>query len=200
LPPACPGGQYHPYPIGHPQQDLCIPFPVSSPGPAPTGSAGGASGGSGGSAPQAPKPPTPPPQQPATCPPGQYKSPSTGTCLPIPRCVPGSVFDARSERCIPYGQSQQPLCPTGYWPNYSTQRCEVIPSCTTPGTVFDMTKGICVPASQVTPTQPQSEMSSLFSDLQNVPWWVYAALVGILLFGSKESEGRVTTVKYRRSK
>jgi hypothetical protein len=27
LPGYCPVGTYHPYPIGHPQQDLCVPFP-----------------------------------------------------------------------------------------------------------------------------------------------------------------------------
>jgi type II secretory pathway pseudopilin PulG len=176
LPGYCPAGTYHP--VSNPQ--ACVPFP-----PAP-------SGGSGSSQQQQQ-------QQQQQCPPGQYKSPSTGTCKPVPKCPSGYVFDPRAEKCVPYGQTPQALCPTGYWPNYQTRRCDLIPACTTPGTVFDMTRGICVPASQLANQQP-SELDSLFGDLANVPWWLWLLLGGALLLNSKDNEGKVTTVKYRRAR
>jgi len=103
LPPYCPAGQYHPYPIGHPQQNVCVPFPTattnvpkpptSQPSPAP-----------------APKPPAqqkPPTQQ--QCPQGYYRT-STGQCLPIPKCTtPGTVFDQARGTCVPKGQAVSPL-------------------------------------------------------------------------------------------
>lgn len=105
LPPACPGGQYHPYPIGHPQQDACVPFPQAttnqpqrSPGQQPS------------SGQQAPKPPAQqkPPQQ-QQCPSGYYRA-ANGQCLPIPRCTtPGTMFDQATGRCVPQGQAVSPL-------------------------------------------------------------------------------------------
>lgn len=90
LPPYCPQGQYHPYPIGHPQQNVCVPFPVAttpSPQPRP---AGQPSGG----APSAPRPPA---QQ-------QRRPPQQQRCT-----TPGTVFDQATGRCVPRGQAISPL-------------------------------------------------------------------------------------------
>jgi len=149
LPPYCPAGQYHPYPIGHPQQNVCVPFPqaiTQAPKP-PTGT-------SGAPAP-APKPPAqqkPPTQQ--QCPAGYYKA-ANGQCLPIPRC-------------------------------------------TTPGTVFDQARGICVPKSQAVSPLP-GEAEDFFANLKNIPWWVWLALGGAFLL-SKDDDGKKTTVTYRRAR
>jgi hypothetical protein len=105
LPPYCPQGQYHPYPIGHPQQNICVPFPAAPtpqtqqrlPGQQPTGQT------------QAPRPAEQPRPTQQQCPTGYYRAP-TGQCLPIPRCTtPGTVFDQATGRCVPQGQAVSPL-------------------------------------------------------------------------------------------
>ncbi len=104
LPPYCPVGQYHPYPIGHPQQNLCVPFPQAitnlpkppTPQPPPAST---------------PKPPAQQPKSPTQqqCPQGYYKA-ANGQCLPIPRCtIPGTVFDQARGICVPKGQAGSPL-------------------------------------------------------------------------------------------
>lgn len=151
LPPACPGGQYHPYPIGHPQQNVCVPFPPL-PAPQPQRPSGQQSGG-GSSAPKPPaqqQQPKPPQQQ--QCPTGYYRA-SNGQCLPIPRC-------------------------------------------TTPGTVFDAARGICVPRSQAVSPLPSSG-EDILSSLKNLPWWFWAGL-GALFLLNRDDE-RTTTVRYRRA-
>jgi hypothetical protein len=186
LPPACPGGQYHPYPIGHPQQNACVPFPVSTT-PAPQQQPRPSGGASSGGSTSAPKPPSQQQQQPKPapppCPPGYYRDPATGQC-----------------RQIPQGQPQQ--CPIGYYRAPSGQ-CLPIPRCTTPGTVFDAARGICVPQGQaVSPVSPSGagELGDLFGDLKKLPWWVWLAAGGLLLLGKDDDGGKKTTVTYRRAR
>jgi hypothetical protein len=163
LPTACPGGYYHPYPIGHPDQNKCVPFPPQAT-PAPPQQ----SSSSGGS--QAPKPPQ---QQ---CPKGYYRDPATGQCKPIP-------------------QGQPQSCPSGYY-RAPTGQCLPIPKCTTPGTVFDQARGICVPQGQA--VAPLSE--GLFDGLSKLPWWIWLALGGLLLLSRDDGDGKKTTVTYRRAR
>jgi hypothetical protein len=175
LPPACPGGQYHPYPIGHPEQNKCIPFPPAqvskSPGTVPAITAPGG-GGSSTSKPSAPKPPT------QSCPQGQYRDPATGVCRPIPR-----------------GQPQS--CPTGYY-RASNGQCLPIPRCATPGTVFDQARGLCVPQGTAISPLPEG-VEGLFDELSKLPWWIWLALGGLLLLGGKDDERKKVTVQHRRA-
>lgn len=184
LPPPCPGGQYHPFPIGHPEQNKCVPFPppqVSTrPGPVPGASAGGGSrgGSSGGS------------QQQQPCPTGYTRDPIT-------------------RQCKPQAQAQAQQCPTGYWMNPATRRCEPIPKCTSPGTVFDARSGQCVPYRQALnplpgsegpgtpPVEAPEEVQGALGDLLGLPWWVWLAAGGLLLL-SRDDDGKKTTVTYRR--
>jgi len=193
LPPACPAGQYHPYPIGNPQQNVCIPFPAQSP-PSSAGPGGASGGASSGGASSAPKPQTPQPQQQSSsCPPGQYRSPSTGACKTVPKCTTGYVFDPQREKCVAYGQTATPLCPPGYWPNYNTRTCELTPACSF-GTVFNPLTGICAPAAQT----PQNQASM---GLSGIPWWLWLLLGGALLLSDSNGEQRkTTTVRYQRAK
>lgn len=185
LPPACPGGQYHPYPIGHPQQNICVPFPAATTNaPKPPSQQAPA---------PAPKPPSQQQQQQA-CPQGYYRDVATGQCKPIPRCTtPGTVYDQRSGRCVPSGQASAPGCPPGEWFNPQTQRCEIVPACATPGTVFDVTRGMCVPPDQLTSGE------DIFGGLKNIPWWLWAAAGALLLLGQNDEGGRKTTVYHRRA-
>lgn len=146
LPPYCPAGQYHPYPIGHPQQNLCVAFPqATTQAPKPPSATSGAP-------PPAPKPQAKPPSQ-QQCPQGYYKA-TNSQCLPISRC-------------------------------------------TTPGTVFDAARGICVPKGQaVSPLPIPSEAKDLLANLKELPWWVWLAAGGLLLLSQGES--KTTTVRYRR--
>lgn len=189
LPPACPTGQYHPFPIGHPDQNKCVPFPPAQTGSKPqqqqkpTASSGGA--GSGGAQ---QKPPT---QQ--QCPTGYCKHPTTGQCIPIPS---GYTRHPQTQVCTPAQQQQQP-CPTGYF-RASTGQCLPIPKCTTPGTVFDQARGLCVPKEQAISPLPEG-VEGLFDELSNLPWWIWLALGGLILL-SRDSDGKKTTVTYRRAR
>ena len=169
LPPACPAGQYHPYPIGHPDQNRCVPFPPAqvktSPQAIPAGAAGGGAVG-GSSAPKSPVQTKPPSQQ--QCPQGQYRDPITGQCKPIP-------------------QGQPQACPAGYY-RTSAGQCLPIPKCSTPGTVFDAAVGLCVPTAQA--IAPVDEFGSIFGGLKNIPWWLWAAAAGLLLLGRDDDGPR----------
>lgn len=185
LPPACPGGQYHPFPIGHPEQNKCVPFPppqVSrSPGPVPGGGAsrGGSSGGS---------------QQ-------QQQ---------LPPCPTGYTRDPITRQCKPQAQAQAQQCPSGYWMNPATRRCEPIPKCTSPGTVFDARSNRCVPYRQALnplpgsegpgtpPVETPEEIQGALGDLLGLPWWLWLAAGGLLLLSRDGDEGKKTTVTYRR--
>ncbi len=184
LPPACPGGQYHPFPIGHPEQNKCVPFPpaqVSSrPAPVPAGAAGG--GSRGGSQQQ---------QQ-------------------LPPCPTGYTRDPITRQCKPQAQQQQQQCPTGYWMNPATRRCEPIPKCTSPGTVYDARSNRCVPYRQALnplpgsegpgtpPVETPEEIQGALGDLLGLPWWVWLAAGGLLLLSRDDDGGKKTTVTYRR--
>jgi hypothetical protein len=156
LPPACPTGQYHPFPIGHPDQNKCVPFPPAqvktSPAPIPAAAAGGAQ-----------KSPTQQQQKPPT-----------------------------------QQQQQQPKCPTGYYLDPATRQCRPIPPCTTPGTVFDQARGLCVPQGQAISPLPEG-VEGLFDELKNLPWWIWLALGGLILLSRDGEGGKKTTVTYRRA-
>lgn len=101
LPPACYGPTYHPFPIGHPQQDLCVPYPSAGQGGGGGGQPGQQPGQQGGSQSG---------QQQAW--PGgavgaaagaalkYWLNPKTGRMEPIPACPQGSVFDQRIGQCV----------------------------------------------------------------------------------------------------
>lgn len=177
LPGYCPQGQYHPYPIGHPQQDVCVPFPA----------------------------PTPTQQQ-------QQRAPSQQPAQ-APAQAPRPSQQQRQQQ-----QQQQQPCPTGYKRDPWTQRCVPITPqrqqqqpttrCATPGTVFDQATGRCVPVAQARRPLPGSEapgtelpegVGDLFSELKNLPWWLWLALAGLLLFGSQGEERKRVTVQHRRA-
>jgi len=187
LPPACAAGTYHPYPIGHPQQNICVPFPpatTQAPKP-PSATATGTGAGT------TPKPPAPKPPSQQACPQGYYRAPS-GQCLPIPRCTtPGTVYDKTTGRCVPVAQASAPACPPGEWFNVQTQKCEPIPACASAGTVFDVNRGVCV-----APQDLSGE--DIFGGLKNIPWWVWLAAGAVFLL-SKDDGGRTTTVRHRRA-
>ena len=193
LPPYCPAGQYHPYPIGHPQQNLCVAFPqATTQAPKPPSATSGAPT-------PAPKPPAakPPAAKPPTqqaCPQGYYRDTATGQCKPIPRCTtPGTVFDSRTGRCVPSGQASAPGCPPGEWFNPQTRRCEPTPACPTPGTVFDVNTAQCVLPNQLTSGE------DIFGGLKDVPWWLWIAGLGVFLLLGGSEDRRTTTVRYRRA-
>jgi hypothetical protein len=191
LPPACPTGQYHPYPIGHPQQNVCIPFPPAQVSKSPAPIPAGATGGSTSKSPtQQQKPPA---QQ--TCPTGYCKHPTTGQCIPIPS---GYARHPQTQVCTP-AQQQQQKCPTGYYGPVNGQ-CLPIPKCTTPGTVFDQARGLCVPKDQaISPLPEPGGLDDLFGGLKEIPWWLWLAAAGLLLL-SRDSDGKKTTVTYRRAR
>lgn len=175
LPPACPPGYYHKYPIGDPRQNQCDPFPPAQVSKSPVPIPAGAQSGSKPPAQQQPRPG----QQQQACPTGYCNHPQTGQCLPIPQ---------------------------GYFRHPTTQVCS--PRCTTPGTVYDQVRGQCVPVAQaVNPlsgseapgTQLPSELTGLFGDLKNIPWWLWIAGLGALLLLGKDDDGRKTTVVHKRS-
>lgn len=191
LPPACPTGQYHPFPIGHPDQNKCVPFPPAQTGSKPqqqqkpAASSGGASSGGAQQKPQ---------QQ--ACPTGYCKHPTTGQCIPIPQ---GYTRHPQTQVCTPAQQQQQ--CPTGYYPDPMTRQCKPIPPCTTPGTVFDQATGRCVPAGQaISPLPMPGEAEDLLSSLKEIPWWLWLALGGLILLSRDGDGGKKTTVTYRRAK
>jgi hypothetical protein len=165
LPPACPVGQYHPYPIGHPDQNRCVPFPPAQVKTSPQAIPAGAAGG-GSSASKSPVTQKPPSQQ--QCPQGQYRDPITGQCKPVP-------------------QGQPQACPAGYY-RTSAGQCLPIPKCSTPGTVFDAAVGLCVPTAQA--IAPVDEFGSIFGGLKNIPWWLWAAAAGLLLLGRDDDGPR----------
>lgn len=103
LPPACAPGTYHPYPIGHSQQNICVPFPdaqTQAPKP-PTGTSS-----------QPSKPPTPQAPKPPACPTGYTRDAVTGQCKPIAQsqqCAPGQYYSQRLRKC-----TKPPTCAPGF--------------------------------------------------------------------------------------
>jgi hypothetical protein len=178
LPPYCPGGTYHPYPIGHPQQDVCVPFP-----PAPKPPAGTQPKSPTQTPSPAPKPTAQQPKPAQTqqgCPPGYCKHPQTGqwiqtpygyycdpqTQICRPRCTTqGTVYDQAKGQCVPVAQATSPL-----------------PGSEAPGTEL--------------PDMPP-EVSSAWDELKKMPLWVWAAAAGLLVFGMSGDGG---TTGRRRSR
>lgn len=97
LPGYCVGGTYHPYPIGHPQQDLCVPFP--------TGTQGGSQQGQTGQTGQPTRPRITQPPRPSGVPANYWFNPQTGQWEPMPQCPAGSVFDPNYGQCRAASQS-----------------------------------------------------------------------------------------------
>lgn len=98
LPGACPPGTYHPYPIGHPQQNECAPFPTD---PAARARAQQQQQRQAQQARAAQQ------QQQQNCPRGQYRNLKTRRCEPIPTCPTGQVFSPAQGRCISRAAAQQ---------------------------------------------------------------------------------------------
>lgn len=97
LPPACYGPTYHPFPLGHPQQDLCVPYPP-----------GQSAGGQGSQ--QQQRPGSQGSGSGRRARPGYWVNPQTGLEEPIPQCPePGLVFDPQTGQCVPPSQ----LTPSG---------------------------------------------------------------------------------------
>jgi len=97
LPGACYGPTYHPYPIGHPQQDLCMPYPTN---PAARKRAQQQEQKRQQQAQQQAKAQQKAQQQ-QKCPQGQWPNPQTKRCEPIPKCAPpGTVFHQKTGRCL----------------------------------------------------------------------------------------------------
>ena len=169
LPPACAPGTYHPYPIGHPQQNICVPFPAPQTG--------------------APKPPTgtsstpskPPAQQqkPPACPTGYARDPVTQQCRPIPgatSCPSGQYYSQRLRRCAPI-----PRCNPGFIFD------PVIEGCVRIGTQTNT-----LPA-------PGGGIGQSIEDLfKNTPPWLWAALLAALVLMSGGDEKRMT-IQHRRA-
>jgi len=174
LPPACAGGTYHPYPIGHPDQNKCVPFPPAQLGSSPQAQPKPAAPSGGGSSTS-----KPPAQQQQKCPTGYFLDPTTKQCRPIP-------------------QEQPQSCPTGYY-RASSGQCLPIPKCTTTGTVFDQAIGLCVPRGQAISPLPEG-VEGLFDELSKLPWWIWLALGGLLLLSRDGEDGKKTTVTYRRAR
>lgn len=129
LPPYCPSGTYHPYPIGHPQQDVCVPFPTD---PAAKQQAQKKEqqrqqqqqqqqAKSGAQA--------KPPQSQQKCPTGQTFNAQLNRCIPV--CPKGQIFDPRQNKCI-----VPPQCPSGLQFNPQTAKCEKAE------TFLDVAKGV----------------------------------------------------------
>lgn len=117
LPPYCPGGTYHPYPIGHPQQDICIPFPTD---PAAKQQAQKKEQARQQQQQQQAKSGAqakPPQQQQPKCPTGQIYSTQLNRC--IPTCPAGQAFNPQLNRCV-----AAPACLQGQAFNQKTGRCE----------------------------------------------------------------------------
>lgn len=177
LPGYCAAGTYHP--ANDPCS--CVPFPqatTNAPKP-PTGTAPAPA--------PAPKPPAPAPKPPAqqSCPPGQQRNPATGQCqtpMPAPRCPTGYTYNPTYQRCLaPTGQT---ACPTGYVWDARISRCVAQPG---------MPNVLPGPGDFI---QPGLDLT--LGDLANLPWWLWAALAGVLFFSMSGDERKTTTVRYRR--
>jgi len=174
LPGYCAAGTYHP--ANDPCS--CVPFPAATtnaPKP-PTGTSS--------APPPAPKPSTPPkpPTQPS-CPPGQARNPATGQCqtpMPTPRCPTGYTYNPTYQRCL--AASGQTACPTGYVWDARISRCVA---------QLGMPNLLPGPGDFIQPG-----LDSTLGDLANLPWWLWAALGGLLLLNTGGS--KTTTVRYRR--
>lgn len=103
LPGYCPLGTYHPFPIGHPQQDLCAPFPGwEDIGQTPAQKAAKAAAAAAAAAKAQSNQLANLPK----CPAGQYYSTARKACVPIPQCPQGQAFNPKTERCGAPGEGE----------------------------------------------------------------------------------------------
>jgi hypothetical protein len=110
LPKACYGPTYHPYPIGHPQQDLCVPYPNDPNARRRIQQQQQQQQQQQRRAQQQQQ------QQPCKPKPGEWFNPKTRKCEPIPKCTtPGTVFDPRAGRCVPPNQLSKPGSGFPWW-------------------------------------------------------------------------------------
>lgn len=188
-PPYIPEFDYYPLPVPPPQPQpqlpgycpqgtyhpldnpmICVPFPA----PPPSGST---------------QPPRPPPQTAGA--PAPVPLPSARPRPPAPTPAPRP----------PTGQA--PPCPPRQWRNPANGQCEPFPACLLPGQTFDPRVARCVTMGvSPLPAQPGAPPPSPYGepggDLKGLPWWVWAALAGLLLLNMSGGEGRTTTVRYKK--
>jgi hypothetical protein len=131
---------------------------------------------------------------PGVCPQGQYH-PQANPC----ECVPFPPATTQTQQPKPPTGQQQPttapkppttapqqqqqapqVCPTGYCKHPQTGQCMQIPY----GYARHPQTQICVLASQQTSPIP-SEVETAFDDIKKLPWWVWAAGVGLVLLSGR---------------
>lgn len=101
LPGYCPVGTYHPYPIGHPQQDICIPFPGTD------------TLTQSGQSQRKPATTFPGMSLDPRCPQGQVFDPQLNKCVAAPECPQGLQFNAQTGRCE--AQTQAAMWGIPWW-------------------------------------------------------------------------------------
>lgn len=94
VPGYCQPGQYHPYPVGHPRQNECAPYPANA-----NARRQAQQREQQRQQQQARQQQQQPQGQP--CPRGQYRNQTTRRCEPIPTCPQGMVFSPVSQKCVP---------------------------------------------------------------------------------------------------
>lgn len=94
LPGTCPTGQYHPYPIGHPQQNVCAPL-SNDPSQRQRQQQQEQQRRQGAQRPGAITS-----SLPQRCRAGQWMNPQSRRCEAIPRCPANQVFSPQAGRCI----------------------------------------------------------------------------------------------------
>lgn len=111
LPKPCYGPTYHPYPIGHPQQDLCVPLDDGSQATKKKQAAIKRQGQQQQARQQQKQ------QQAAnkTCPPKNWRNPKTGKCELIPTCPAGAKFDQVTAQCLTASQRLELYGQQGNW-------------------------------------------------------------------------------------
>jgi len=108
LPKPCYGPTYHPYPIGHPQQDLCVPYPENAPSAkkqvnaekkAQQAALSAAKKAQQAADRACPKDPQGRPV---------WHNPTTNKCELVPPCTtPGTKFDSTTKRCLTAAQAKE---------------------------------------------------------------------------------------------
>lgn len=99
LPGYCPAGTYHPFPIGDPRQDECVPFPTW-PGGSQTGSQPGSTSGQTGSQAGGQTTWQGAAAGAAAAALKYWLNPRTGRMEQVPPCPAGSVFDQTVGQCV----------------------------------------------------------------------------------------------------
>lgn len=107
LPKPCYGATYHPYPIGHPQQDLCEPYPDNNTAAKKQAAQQKKTQQAAANAMKAAQK-----KQDQACPKHPqglpvWKNPQTGKCEVVPQCPQGSKFDSATRRCLTPAQVKE---------------------------------------------------------------------------------------------